>query len=241
MLKTTTMNHMTVSRLLPFRICTSSRHSLTAHTLSYRALSTTSARHAGPAGSLSSLATTMSREREGTPSSTSTSTSTFKTSNPLGQVDQDLALLFGTNHFGRQQSEPHETEAARNLKQTYYLHVYSHKHNTHITLCTPTHEPVKKLSLSTGNIGFKKSNRGTYDAAYQLTSFFLSQIVEQGHLPQLKRIEIVLRGFGVGREAFVKAMLGQEGARFRSRIVAVTDATRLKFGGTRSKAPRRLG
>lgn len=228
--RTTTMNNTLLSRLLPSRLCSSCRSTINA---SYnRGLSTTSIRNAAsdrPASGLSSLASGLSRQRGPTTSS----------SNPL--VERDIATLFGTDYYGRSEGEPHETEAARNLKQTYYMHVYATKHNTHITVCTPNHEPMKKLSLSAGNIGFKKSNRGTYDAAHQLTSYVLTQIVELGNLAQMKRIEIVLRGFGVGREAFTKAMLGQEGNRFRSRIVAVTDATRLKFGGTRSPKPRRLG
>jgi small subunit ribosomal protein S11 len=54
-------------------------------------------------------------------------------------------------------------------------------------------------------------------------------------------LEIVMRGFGPGREAFTKAILGAEGRDIRSRISAVLDATRLKIGGTRSPKPRRLG
>lgn len=53
-------------------------------------------------------------------------------------------------------------------------------------------------------------------------------------------IEVVLRGFGQGREAFQKALLGTEGQMIKPMIVKVTDGTRLKFGGTRSPAVRRL-
>jgi small subunit ribosomal protein S11 len=52
---------------------------------------------------------------------------------------------------------------------------------------------------------------------------------------------VVYRGFGQGREAVTKAILGSEGRNIRNKIVRLTDATRLKFGGTRSPAPRRLG
>lgn len=54
-------------------------------------------------------------------------------------------------------------------------------------------------------------------------------------------IEVVLRGFGPGREAFQKALLGNDGTLIKPLVVKVTDATRLKFGGTRSPAVRRLG
>jgi small subunit ribosomal protein S11 len=55
------------------------------------------------------------------------------------------------------------------------------------------------------------------------------------------KLEVVLRGFGAGREAVTKALLGAEGSLIRGRIVGVVDATRLKQGGPRSKKPRRLG
>jgi len=58
---------------------------------------------------------------------------------------------------------------------------------------------------------------------------------------RIEKLELILRGFGDGREAIKKILLGSEGMLVRPRIVRVTDATRLKFGGTRSKKPRRLG
>lgn len=57
----------------------------------------------------------------------------------------------------------------------------------------------------------------------------------------IRSMEVVLRGYGKGREAVVKAIMGNEGHKLRERIVRVSDATRLKFGGTRSPKPRRLG
>lgn len=97
------------------------------------------------------------------------------------------------------------------------------------------------LSMSAGNIGFRKAGRGSYDAGYQLAAFILKQIQERGLLRDINTIEVVLRGFGAGREAVSKALLGQEGRMIRNKIVSVKDATRLKFGGTRSPKPRRLG
>ena len=50
-----------------------------------------------------------------------------------------------------------------------------------------------------------------------------------------------MRGFGKGREAVTKALLGAEGRILRDKIRSVSDGTRLKFGGTRGQNPRRLG
>lgn len=63
----------------------------------------------------------------------------------------------------------------------------------------------------------------------------------QGKGGQIRQLEVVLRDFGPGRQAVGKILLGSEGRALRSRIVRVMDSTRLKFGGTRSKKPRRLG
>jgi len=143
------------------------------------------------------------------------------------------------------------------------LHIYSTKHNTHITLVQPARPASETLSssisstsakaseqkkvvdvllsLSTGNIGFKKAQRGTYDAGYQLTAFVLKQIQERGLLRSIKRVDVVLRGFGPGREAAAKVLLGSEGKLIRSKISAIMDTSRLKQGGTRSPRIRRLG
>lgn len=121
----------------------------------------------------------------------------------------------------------------------HHFHVYAHKHNTHITLTDPKRNPL--ISVSCGNIGFKKAGRGTYDAAYQLAAFVMLRVRDMGWLPKIKEIELVFRGFGEGREAVTKAILGSEGKDIRPLINKLSDSTRLKFGGTRSKKPRRLG
>ncbi|KAI9674816.1 MAG: hypothetical protein M1817_001720 [Caeruleum heppii] len=145
----------------------------------------------------------------------------------LGILDYDVAATNPSNFFLSKDQTPH------------HLHVYATKHNTHITLTKPNRDAI--ISLATGNLGFRKAARGSYDAAYQLTSFFLSRVQDRGLLAEIVRLELVLRGFGIGREAVTKALLGSEGRFLRNRFVRVTDATRLKFGGTRSKKPRRLG
>ena len=60
-------------------------------------------------------------------------------------------------------------------------------------------------------------------------------------MAQIQYLELVFRGFGQGRDAVTKVLMGVEGNRIRDRICRVVDKTRLKIGGTRSPAPRRLG
>lgn len=122
--------------------------------------------------------------------------------------------------------------------ELHHLHVYATKHNTHITLTRPNREPM--LSLSSGNINFKKAHRGTFDAAYQLVTYSITQMVEKGFMQSIEKLEVIMRGYGPGREAFQKVLLGTEGRLIKPKVYRVTDSTRLKFGGTRSPAVRRL-
>ncbi|PLB43951.1 translational machinery component [Aspergillus steynii IBT 23096] len=120
----------------------------------------------------------------------------------------------------------------------HHLHVFSHRHNTILTLTRPNGNPI--LSMGCGNLGFRKAQRGGYDSAYQLTAHVFGQMQERGLLPSIKRLEIIFRGFQQGREAFTKVLLGNEGRNVRGLVSGVSDATRLKFGGTRSQRVRRL-
>jgi small subunit ribosomal protein S11 len=121
----------------------------------------------------------------------------------------------------------------------HHLHVFSHKHNTILTLTRPNGNPL--MSMGAGQIGFRKGGRSGFDPAYQLSSHVMSQIQERGYLLEIKRLEVIFRGFGKGRDAFTKVLLGNEGRNIRGLVSRVTDSTRVKFGGTRSRKVRRLG
>ncbi|KAI0889368.1 translational machinery component [Annulohypoxylon maeteangense] len=123
--------------------------------------------------------------------------------------------------------------------EPFHFHIYSHKHNAHITVTKPNRQAI--ISMSTGNIGFKKSKRSSYDAAYQLTSYVIDKLHQGNWHNTITSMEVVLRGFGAGREAATKVLLGTEGRMLRNKIIMVSDSTRLKFGGTRSPKARRLG
>lgn len=156
--------------------------------------------------------------------------------NPLGgrHTSKALTEAKGVADAGMA-NRPSTTDAFGEL---HHLHVYATKHNTHVTLTRPNRDPM--LSLSTGNINFRKSHRGTFDAAYQLVTYSIAQMIEKGFMQNIQQLEIIMRGYGPGREAFQKALLGMEGRVIKSKVYRVTDSTRLKFGGTRSPAVRRL-
>ncbi|EXJ85217.1 hypothetical protein A1O3_05892 [Capronia epimyces CBS 606.96] len=146
--------------------------------------------------------------------------------------------------------------------EPYHLTVYAHKHNTHITFTEPSRNPI--ISLSTGNLGLRKAQRSSYDASFQLATYTFRKMAEKqwrlggkkmthnqmmtladirkpGAMSGGAGIEVIMRGFGPGREAFQKALLGTEGRMIKPLVSKVTDSTRLKFGGTRSPKVRRLG
>ncbi len=147
-----------------------------------------------------------------------------------------------------QQASPRAPRLSfRASDKPHRLHIYATRHNCHITLARGNRDAL--ISVSSGNIGFKKAQRGTYDAAYQLGTFVMGRINNQGLLSPdypgkggpIKELEVVLRDFGPGREAVTKILLSAEGQALRSRVSRIMDSTRLKFGGTRSPKPRRLG
>ncbi|KAI1386822.1 translational machinery component [Hypoxylon trugodes] len=123
--------------------------------------------------------------------------------------------------------------------EPFHFHVFAHRHNTHITVTKPNRGAI--ISMSAGNLGFSNSKRGTYDAAYQLTAYVIDKLHQGNWHKKMTTLEVVLRGFGSGREAATKILLGTEGRMLRHKITKVSDGTRLKFGGTRSRKPRRLG
>lgn len=122
--------------------------------------------------------------------------------------------------------------------EPFHFHVFSHRHNTYVTVTKPNRNPI--ISVSCGALGFRHANRGQYDAAYQLGAYAIDKIQQAGWHAKIHKLEVVLRGFGPGREAVTKVLLSNEGRLLRDKICKVSDSTRLKFGGTRSEKPRRL-
>lgn len=158
-----------------------------------------------------------------------------------GRAANDTRLVDTSMLDGQLALDSMEDAAANAERYTepFHFHVYSHKHNTHVTVTKPNRDAI--VSLSCGNLGFRKSQRKNYDSAYQLGAYVIDKLQQQGWHNKITQMEVVLRGFGPGREAVTKVILGNEGRLLRDKIVKVSDSTRLKFGGTRSKKPRRLG
>lgn len=97
-----------------------------------------------------------------------------------------------------------------------------------------------KIHVSAGQLGFRKSQRSEYEAGYQVTSHLFKQMEEKRLIGPNDKIELVLKDFGKGREAFLAALQGKEGSKIRNNIVRISDNTKLQFGGSRPKKLRRL-
>lgn len=160
-----------------------------------------------------------------------------QTKNPRSNTPPGRSSLSSPYPTSTEQSLPDLT--FRQAPPPHHLHVYATKHNCHITLSSPTRQPL--ISVSSGNIGFRKAARGSYDAGYQLAAYVMGRIQQKGLLKDMQGLELILRDFGPGREAVTKILMGTEGRALRGRILRVMDSTKLKFGGTRGKKPRRLG
>lgn len=53
-------------------------------------------------------------------------------------------------------------------------------------------------------------------------------------------IELILKGYGPGREALVAALNSSQGDEVRRKVSRITDATPIKIGGVRPKKRRKL-
>lgn len=100
------------------------------------------------------------------------------------------------------------------------------------------HHP--KIHVSAGQLGFRKAQRSEYEAGYQVSSKMFKLIEEKKLLGSNDKIELVLKNFGKGREAFLAALQGKEGTMIKPHVTRISDNTKIKFGGVRAKKARRL-
>ncbi|KAK4053073.1 hypothetical protein OIV83_001808 [Microbotryomycetes sp. JL201] len=144
----------------------------------------------------------------------------------------------------------------------FKLHVSSTRNNTILTL---THTPGAQSFdqdpdqphhvvawVSGGSAGFKGASRATYDAAVEASIRMFKKIdnlisppVVQGNKTKViwsppTDLEIIWKGFGQGRDAVYRTLMGGQGESIQRIVKRVTDATPLKIGGTRPKKKRTI-
>ncbi|KAK9378817.1 uncharacterized protein V2V93DRAFT_375129 [Kockiozyma suomiensis] len=129
----------------------------------------------------------------------------------------------------------------------YVWHASFSRNNTHYTLsaiyrdvANPYSLPGEevKISMSTGQVGFKGSAKSGLEAMYQLTLAFVAKIVENGYTDLF--IELQLRGFSRNRSSLLQLLNGRETEAIRHKINRVSDGTKLRVGGVRPKHARRV-
>lgn len=92
-------------------------------------------------------------------------------------------------------------------------------------------------TVSTGQLGFRGSKKSQYEAAFQTCAEMFRRMDE---LKINTKVELVLRKFGEGREAFTNVLNGKEGNKTRPLVYRVTDGTKLIYGSNRAPVKRRV-
>ncbi len=109
------------------------------------------------------------------------------------------------------------------------FYVFSSYNNTIVTL---TDENGNVLaSRSAGRIGFKGTKKSTPFAASK-TAEAVGQIAEK---MGIKRVHIVVKGIGSGRDSAIRSIAGQG-----FEVFSIKDTTPVPHNGCRPKKPRRL-
>ncbi|CAG8670554.1 15626_t:CDS:2, partial [Funneliformis mosseae] len=143
--------------------------------------------------------------------------------------DNDVILSGGEDNqlhiYGTKKIVPSE--------ETYILHIHASYNNTLVTLTNSRGDIL--LTKSGGSVGFKKAQRGGYEAAHQTAAGVIQKIKEKGL--NVKNVEICIKGFGPGRDAAFKALANVEN---QWNVKRITDTTPLPFNGCRPRKARRL-
>ncbi|GBB97544.1 hypothetical protein RclHR1_00300023 [Rhizophagus clarus] len=118
-------------------------------------------------------------------------------------------------------------------EENYILHIHASYNNTIVTLTNSRGNIL--ITKSGGSVGFKKSQRGGYEAAHQAATSVIQKIKEKNL--NVKNVEICINGFGPGRDAAFKALANVEN---QWNVKRITDTTPLPFNGCRPRKSRRL-
>ncbi|CAG8446682.1 7317_t:CDS:2, partial [Scutellospora calospora] len=118
-------------------------------------------------------------------------------------------------------------------EELYHIHIRASYNNTIVTLTNSRKDVL--INSSGGLVGFKKAQRGGYEAAHQAAAALVEKVKQKGI--KIKNVEVLIKGFGPGRDAAFKAIASPENPWTVKRI---TDSTPLPFGGCRPRKVRRL-
>ena len=118
----------------------------------------------------------------------------------------------------------------------FHLHFVTETKNTHVTITDYKREVV--VSMSAGQVGtYKHSKRQSHEAGYDTAVAAFERFLKKDY--KIEELEVVLKGFGAGRAGGLSALNGQHGEQFKSKVVRVTDATKVWIGRTRLRNKKR--
>ncbi|CDH53875.1 hypothetical protein RO3G_05545 [Lichtheimia corymbifera JMRC:FSU:9682] len=195
-------------------------------------------------GAIRHLSTTRTALSSSTPSTTGDSVKVLgildalKNTSPQEEASSNIGNLI--KHAAQAQKKKDSssdfdvnsiTQQLHRASENYQLHINASPNNTIITLTRPNGSPL--ITTSGGSAGFKKAARSGYEAAHQAALQLLEKKAAKNLNP--RNIHVILKGFGPGREAAFKALVGE-----KWNIKRITDATPVPFGGCRPKKARRL-
>lgn len=110
------------------------------------------------------------------------------------------------------------------------LHVLATFNNTIVTFTDKAGGAL--ASSSAGACGFRGSKKSTAYAA-QVAAEKAAQIVKQNN--GMSKVDVFVRGVGLGREAVIRSMQGQN-----IQVESITDVTGVPHGGCRPRKARRV-
>ena len=122
-----------------------------------------------------------------------------------------------------------ELKSSKKKLETGILYVQSTYNNTKIMLADSKGNAL--AWSSSGSLGFKGAKKGTPFAAAKIGELIGEKAIGMG----IKRVEVVVKGVGSGRESSIRGFLSKG-----IDLVNVKDVTPVPHNGPKPKKPRRV-
>jgi small subunit ribosomal protein S11 len=113
--------------------------------------------------------------------------------------------------------------------ETGTLYVQSTFNNTKLLLTDEKGNAI--CAASSGSLGFKGAKKGTPFAAAKAAE----TLIEKAELMGLKKINVVVKGVGAGRESSIRGFISKG-----IQLLSVVDKTPVPHNGPKPKKPRRV-
>jgi small subunit ribosomal protein S11 len=123
-------------------------------------------------------------------------------------------------------------------RPNYAIYINNSTRNTHVTITDQNRDPI--IVMSAGILGLRHKQRATHEAGAATLHEALKRFSEKHPVAtENVFIELVLKGFGPGRNGALATIFGPHGDVIRSKILRITDATTLTVGATKGPNKRR--